>query len=138
MEPAGIVFFERTRSPDPSGSGDDRRDVPRIARTDVAEDGEKDVMDIIDFAIRTGDPLQTACDAVMIGVAAGEGDRPALVSRLDSTMHGELGSLLRDAGFAGQVGRRFMTPTLGAVAPRRVVLVGTGPEGGDADARRRS
>lgn len=104
----------------------------------MAEDGEKDVMDIIDFAIRTGDPLQTACDAVMIGVAAGEGDRPALVSRLDSTMHGELGSLLRDAGFAGQVGRRFMTPTLGAVAPRRVVLVGTGPEGGDADARRRS
>ncbi|MDQ3541300.1 MAG: leucyl aminopeptidase [Chloroflexota bacterium] len=101
----------------------------------MEEDGGK-IM--VDFEIRSGDPLQTSCDAMMAGVAASNGDRPALISALDSNMGGELSKLLEDAGFKGQAGRLFITPTFGAVAPRRIALVGTGPVDGDADARRRS
>ncbi|CAA9552738.1 MAG: Cytosol aminopeptidase PepA [uncultured Thermomicrobiales bacterium] len=90
------------------------------------------------FEIKSGDPLQTSCDAMLLGVPAGEGNRPAIVSTLDEAMGGELDRLLGDAGFNGQAERRFMTPTFGAVAPRRVVLVGTGQAGADPDARRRS
>lgn len=89
------------------------------------------------FEIRSGDPLTTPCDAIMVGVPSGMDQRTALVASLDEAMNGELGALLEDAGFKGQAGQHLLVPTLGAAAPRRVVLLGTGPVEGDADLRRR-
>jgi len=64
-------------------------------------------------------------------------ERPALLALLADAMNGQLMALLHDAGFNGQAGQNFLVPTLGAVHPRRVVLVGTGVTDGDADVRRR-
>ncbi len=93
---------------------------------------------MVDFEIRTGDPLQVRCDALLVGIPSDEGSRPALVSALDEALGGEPGRLMEDAGFKGQAGRHFLTPTFGAVGPRRVVFAGLGSTDGDADARRRS
>ncbi|HEV2065561.1 MAG TPA: leucyl aminopeptidase, partial [Thermomicrobiales bacterium] len=87
--------------------------------------------------IRSGDPLTTSCDAIMIGIPSASDRRPTLLASLDDAMSGELGTLVQEAGFTGQTGQNFLVPTLGTVAPRRVVLVGTGLADSDADARRR-
>ena len=83
----------------------------------------------MDVAFRPGDPLQEAAGALIVPVAAdqGNGGLGELAAQIDARLGGELMPLAADARFAGAGKSVLVVPTLGRLPARRLVLVGLGP-----------
>ncbi len=82
----------------------------------------------MDFTFKTGDPVNTETDALIVPVASGAAgpDLSAVASAVDSRLSGELLRLATDARLTGRAGTSLVVPTLGQLPARRIVLSGVG------------
>ena len=93
---------------------------------------------MITINVQAGVALDEAVDVVMVPVSVNADAWSGIASEIDVALGGEMRGLAKEAEFAGGSGKTFLLPTLGAIAPRRICLVGTGDTGsGDDDKRRR-
>jgi len=94
---------------------------------------------MITIEVRSGAILNESVDAMLIPVGSGPDGWNGVASEVDATLDGALKRLAEESGFTGQAGKTFLLATLGAIAARRVCLVGYGTPGAvDVDKRRRS
>ncbi|MCC6312464.1 MAG: leucyl aminopeptidase [Thermomicrobiales bacterium] len=81
------------------------------------------------FGIESGKPLETASDALIVPVEAGDiaGIPAALGGMLPETLAASIAEVIADARFTGKAGNTLVVPMLGAVPVKRLALTGLGP-----------
>ncbi len=94
---------------------------------------------MITIDVRAGRALDQPVDALLLPVSGGADAWSGIALEIDAALGGEMKRLAGESEFTGAAGTTFMLPTLGAIASRRVCLVGTGASepGGDHDDKRR-
>lgn len=94
---------------------------------------------MITIDVRAGRALDQPVDTLLLPVSGGADEWSGIALEIDATLGGEMKRLAGESEFTGAAGTTFMLPTLGAIASRRVCLVGTGASepGGDHDDKRR-
>jgi len=94
---------------------------------------------MITIDVRAGRALDQPVDALLLPVSGGADEWSGIALEIDAALGGEMKRLAGESEFTGAAGTTFMLPTLGAIASRRVCLVGTGASepGGDHDDKRR-
>ena len=79
----------------------------------------------MNFRITVEDPLEHACQALIIGCFEDEvGD--SLFTKIDRAMGGYLGDLYRQHEFSGKANKTRLIHTLGRISAERLILVGLG------------
>jgi leucyl aminopeptidase len=83
------------------------------------------------MTLGSGDPSSLSCDALLVPVAAGNGNiADQLPAELDASLIETISGLASDAGFTGRSAATLVAPTLGQAPARRLILCGLGPEAG--------
>lgn len=94
---------------------------------------------MITIEVRGGTALNESADALLVPAGTSGENWTGVAADVDAVLGGQLRRLATEAGFTGQAGETFLMPTLGAIAARRVCLIGAGDMGSaDDDKRRRA
>jgi leucyl aminopeptidase len=111
-----------------------------IVTDSSASDTHKEfAVSMIRIEVKRGSAQDESVDALLIPVGSGPEGWTDMASEIDQKLDGELKRLAEESGFNGQAGKTFLLATLGAIASRRICLVGSGLPGPvDDDHRRRS
>jgi len=82
----------------------------------------------MDFHVVTKPLTSHACDALVVGLFEPLGKLEGSVASLDRALGRALQQALPEEGFAGKLGRTVVVHTHARTAPKRVIVVGLGPE----------
>lgn len=82
----------------------------------------------MNLSFEPGDPFESAADTVIIPVAASRDEFmwPTFTLKIPAEFREEVSRFADDAHFAGKLTKTLIVPTLGHLAPRRIVLMGIG------------
>ena len=97
-----------------------------------SRDGEENGDQMIRVDVQAGRALDAAVDVLMLPVSEDANSWSGIAAEIDAGLGGELKRLAGESEFTGAAGQTFLLQTLGAIAARRVCLVGAGePASGD-------
>ncbi len=102
-------------------------------------DGEENGNQMIKVDVQAGNALDTAVDVMLVSVSGGADGWSGPAAEIDAALGGQMKRLAGESEFTGAAGQTFLLQTLGAIAPRRVCLVGAGEleSGSELDDKRR-
>ncbi len=92
----------------------------------------------LEIRIESGDFATSAADALAVLVSEGGFEKQPAFAHLDKALGGALAAHVSEANYRGRVDEVLDVPTLGRIAARRVILVGTGKRKVLSGARLRS